>query len=216
MTEIDGIRTWSYVHKNKVIHKISEKYVKACRRKVRKTVTDGRTDGHHHTIIRPVWRRAYKNWGIHSHFYNKWVQNLTFSWNYWYIKTASVIVLPKCCNTTKRSFFLLYSICHQVQGHLHLNKSIVPWIESLITTQRVLFCPYERYLPFWKIKKFGFFSIANPVLSYFQYIFADCFTSKLRKIKRKDKEIKKIIFDSEENDYRETRTHDPWFQRPVR
>ena len=22
---------------------------------------DGRTDGHHHTIIRPVWRRAYKN-----------------------------------------------------------------------------------------------------------------------------------------------------------
>ena len=68
MTEIDGIRTWSYVHKNKVIHKISDQYVKACRRKVRKTVTDGRTDGrrpgrtdgHHHTIIRPVWRRAYK------------------------------------------------------------------------------------------------------------------------------------------------------------
>ena len=25
--------------------------------------TDGRTDRHHHTIIRPVWRRAYKNWG---------------------------------------------------------------------------------------------------------------------------------------------------------
>ena len=23
---------------------------------------DGRTDGHHHTIIRPVWWRAYKNW----------------------------------------------------------------------------------------------------------------------------------------------------------
>ena len=69
MTEINGIRTWSYVHKNKVIHKISDQYVKACRRKVQKTVTDGRTDGrtetrtdgHHHTIIRPVWRRAYKN-----------------------------------------------------------------------------------------------------------------------------------------------------------
>ena len=39
-------------------------------------------------------------------------------------------------------------------------------------------------------KKFGFFSIANPVLSYLQYIFAHCFTSKLRKIKRKDKENK--------------------------
>ena len=24
-------------------------------------LTDGRTDRHHHTIIRPVWRRAYKN-----------------------------------------------------------------------------------------------------------------------------------------------------------
>ena len=35
------------------------------------------------------------------------------------------------------------------------------------------------------------FSIANPVLSYFQYKFAHCFTSKLRKIKLKDKEIKK-------------------------
>ena len=61
---------------NKVMCKISAQYVKACRRKVRKTGgrrpdgrTDGRTDGdpdgdpdgHHHTIIRPVWRRAYKN-----------------------------------------------------------------------------------------------------------------------------------------------------------
>ena len=55
--------------------KISARYVKACRRKVRKTGgrrpgrtdgrrvgrTDGDPDGHHHTIIRPVWRRAYKN-----------------------------------------------------------------------------------------------------------------------------------------------------------
>ena len=39
-----------------------------------------------------------------------------------------------------------------------------------------------------KKKKLGFFSIANPVLSYFQYIFAHCLTSKLRKIKKKDKE----------------------------
>ena len=45
LTEIDGIRTWSYVHKNKVIHKNSAQYLKACRKKVRKTVTDGRTDG---------------------------------------------------------------------------------------------------------------------------------------------------------------------------
>ena len=25
---------------------------------------DGRKDGRHHTIIRPIWRRAYKNWPV--------------------------------------------------------------------------------------------------------------------------------------------------------
>ena len=123
ITEIDDTRTWFGVQQNKVICKISAKYVKACRRILRKTVyfqyfkfqkghnsyknwpklttlefdlmfirrkwhaefqlnmskhvgekcgktvtdgnpdwrTDGRMDGYHHTIIRPVWRRAYKN-----------------------------------------------------------------------------------------------------------------------------------------------------------
>ena len=109
-----------------------------------------------------------------------------------YQKQLELSFFQNNAKTIKGSFVLLYSICHQVQGHLHLDKSIVPWIKSLITTQCVLFCPYVWYLPFWKIKKFGFFSIANPVLSYFQYIFAHCFTLKLRKIKRKDKEMKKI------------------------
>ena len=110
-----------------------------------------------------------------------------------YQKQLELSFFQNVAKTTKRAFSLLYSICHQVQSHLHLDKSIVPWIESLITMQCVLFCPCMVYLPFWKIKKFGFFSIANPVLAYFQYIFAHCFTSKLRKIKRKDKEIKKKI-----------------------
>ena len=48
-----------------------------------------------------------KNWGTHPHFYNKWVQNLTFSWNYWYIKTARVIFLAKCCQNHKAFLFLL-------------------------------------------------------------------------------------------------------------
>ena len=108
-----------------------------------------------------------------------------------YQKQLELSFFQNAAKTTKQSFSLSYSICHQVQGHLHLDKSIVPWIESLITTQCVLFCHCVGYLSFWKNKKFGFFSIANPVLSYFQYIFAHCFTSKLRKIKRKDKEIKK-------------------------
>ena len=131
-----------------------------------------------------------------------------------YQKQLELSFFQNVAKTTKRSFSLLYSICHKVQGHLHLDKSIVPWIESLITTQCVLFCPCVGYLPFWKIKKFGFFSIANPVLSYFQYIFAHCFTSKLRKIKWKDREMTKKI-DSEKNDSGGTRTHDPWFFRPV-
>ena len=108
-----------------------------------------------------------------------------------YQKQLELSFFQNVAKTTKRSFSLLYSICHQVQGHFHLDKSIVPWIESLITTQCVLFCPWVGYLPFWKIKKFGFFSIANLVLSYFQYTFAHRFTAKLRKIKRTDKEIKK-------------------------
>ena len=37
-------------------------------RKVRKTGgrRPGRTDGHHHTIIRPVWRRAYNNTHLYA------------------------------------------------------------------------------------------------------------------------------------------------------
>ena len=107
-----------------------------------------------------------------------------------YQKQLESSLFQNVAKTTKQSFSLSYNICHQVQGHLHLDKSSVPWIESLITTQCVLFCPCVGYLSFGKNKKFVFFSIANPVLSYFQYIFAHCFTSKLRKIKRKDKEIK--------------------------
>ena len=45
LKEIDDVRTWSNVHKKKVTWKISAQYVKACRRKVRKTVTDGRWPG---------------------------------------------------------------------------------------------------------------------------------------------------------------------------
>ena len=64
----NSYRNWwnrtSDVHSVKVLYKISAQHVKVCRRKVQKTMTDGRkpgrTDRHHHTIIRPVWRRACK------------------------------------------------------------------------------------------------------------------------------------------------------------
>ena len=70
-----------------------------------------------------------------------------------YQKQLEFSFFQNVAKTTKHSFFLSYSICHQAQGHLHLDKSIVPWIESLITTQCVLFCPDVGYLPFWKINK---------------------------------------------------------------
>ena len=43
---------------------------------------------------------------------------------------------------------------------------------------------------FEKIKKLCFFSIANPVSSYFQYIYEHCFTSRLRNIRMKDEKKK--------------------------
>ena len=44
LTEIDDTQTWSNVRNKKVTYKMSTQHVKACRRKVRKTVTDGRTE----------------------------------------------------------------------------------------------------------------------------------------------------------------------------
>ena len=72
--QLDQMFIWK-----KVTCKISARGVKSCRRKMWKRLTDrypdGRTDGwtdegndgHHHTIIRPVWRRAYKNRIISSY-----------------------------------------------------------------------------------------------------------------------------------------------------
>ena len=71
LTQIDNTRTLCVFHRKKVIYKMSAQYVKACRRKVRETDWrgEGRTDrsrpGHHHTIIRTVWRRAYKTVILH-------------------------------------------------------------------------------------------------------------------------------------------------------
>ena len=44
LMEINDTQSWSEVNKNKITYKISAEYVKACRRKVRTTVTDGRAD----------------------------------------------------------------------------------------------------------------------------------------------------------------------------
>ena len=43
-----------------------------------------------------------------------------------YQKQLELSFFQNVAKTTKHSFSLLYSICHQVQGHLHLDKSIVP------------------------------------------------------------------------------------------
>ena len=43
-----------------------------------------------------------------------------------YKKQLELSFFRNNAKTTKRSFFLIYSVCHQVQGHFHLDKSIVP------------------------------------------------------------------------------------------
>ena len=43
-----------------------------------------------------------------------------------YQKQLELSFFQNVAKTTKRPFSLLYSICRQMQGHLHLDKSIVP------------------------------------------------------------------------------------------
>ena len=109
-----------------------------------------------------------------------------------YQKQLELSFFQNVAKITKRSFFLLYSICHQVQGHFHLDKSILPWIESLITTQCVLFALIWGISHFEKKNKkvwLLFHCKSSIVVLSIYNICAHCFTSKLRKIKRKGTEI---------------------------
>ena len=88
---------------------------------------------------------------------------------------ARVIVLQTCCQNTKCSFSLLYNIGHQVQGHFHLDKSIVSWKESLHDNHAVCLILPLIICGVWSIlknKTADLFSITNHVLAYFLYIFA--------------------------------------------
>ena len=86
----DATQTRHVVPPTECIYQVSNWYLKACWRKVRKTRTDGRTDGrtdrrtdgqtdrrtdgHCHGIIRPFFKRAYKNTTLHR----KYERNLTY------------------------------------------------------------------------------------------------------------------------------------------
>ena len=74
LKESDDTLTWSVVHENKKSYakfklNMSKHVGEKCGKRVDRdpdgqTETGlrvGRTNKHHHTIIRPVWRRAYKN-----------------------------------------------------------------------------------------------------------------------------------------------------------
>ena len=64
----DATQTRHVVPPTEFIYQVSNWYLKACSRKVRKTRTDGRTDrrtdGHCHGMICPFFKRAYKNYKI--------------------------------------------------------------------------------------------------------------------------------------------------------
>ena len=57
----DATQTRHVVPPTECLYQASNWYLKACWRKVRKTRTDGQTDRHCHGIIRPFFKRAYKN-----------------------------------------------------------------------------------------------------------------------------------------------------------
>ena len=96
LTQIYNTRAWCVFHSKKVIYKMSAQYVKACRRKVRETDwpragrKDGSRPGHHHAIIRPVWRRAYRNCNITQNSNGCYLYNWNHSINihktkFWYL-----------------------------------------------------------------------------------------------------------------------------------
>ena len=110
-----------------------------------------------------------------------------------YQKQLELSFFQNVAKTTKRSFSLLYSICHQVQGHLHLDKSIVPWIESLITTQCVLFCPCVGVFAILKNKKVWLLFHCKSSIVILSIHICTLFYFKIEKNKKERQGNKKII-----------------------
>ena len=106
-----------------------------------------------------------------------------------YQKELELSFFINVAKATKRSFFLLflYSICHQVQCHLHLDKTIVHFDNHAMCIVLPL-CGVFAILKNKKVLLLFHCKSSNVVLSIYIRTF---FTSKLRKMKRKDKEIKK-------------------------
>ena len=137
MTQSDDSQTWSEVHQNKVICKISAQYVKVCRRKVRKTGgrtetrtdgwtesrTDGDPDGHHHTIIRPVWGRAYKNGGLD---YEKKSGRVSCDWN-----SGGWVISPCSSESLGVKKFPKGEICLLLTFHLAIFQPYRQWRKNV-------------------------------------------------------------------------------------
>ena len=110
-----------------------------------------------------------------------------------YQKQLELSFFQNVAQTTKRSFSVLYSIGYQVQRHLHLDKSIVPWIESLITTQYVLFCPYVGVFAFLKNKKVWLLFHCKSSIVVLSIYIRTLFYFKIEKNKKERQGNKKII-----------------------
>ena len=118
-----------------MIHKISDQYVKACRRKVRKTVTDGWTDGrtdgdpdgHHHTIIRPVWRRAYKKMRSMYNVQKSKCSCLKYKVELPYVLFENKLTFTSlsCVWRIKPLFFHVYILFLQIKSCYTLNSTSV-------------------------------------------------------------------------------------------
>ena len=150
--------------------KISAQYVKACMRKVGKTGglrpgrrvgrtegrTENRTDGHHHTILRPVWRRAYKKDIASSNMFNM---------------KEHVFRLNCMCVQTYYVYKLHTQICILGTASWDQMEDII-WATELLVLlgHRIfLFCISEKKMHFWKhlihpcyLITLGHTNVSNP------------------------------------------------------
>ena len=108
--------------------------------------SDGRTenpegdpDGHHHTIIRPVWRRAYKNADFHREPSQNYIPSGKLTWSHipsscpkqtQSVSWAYVIPLHSKINIRPRELHFHKTTCTKCsswQGLLMPHSGLCPW-----------------------------------------------------------------------------------------
>ena len=126
--------------------KVSNWYLKACWKKSRKLGrTDGRTDGHCHSIIRPFFKRAYKNHiKLCCQHYACWkLSNVTYELTfelliYPYMKyhhnqhiqtTSSLPILSQCYISWHSS---IHHFSKSTSQEIYWTKHVIAWVATIL------------------------------------------------------------------------------------